>query len=443
MGGSNATSQQPKPAAQKLTVAQILKQNAAAYVARYPGQAAPQVQSTLAKLSVCRTAALGGRKYQCSGCRAVQIMYNSCADRNCPTCSGARRSNWLESAAELIFDGVDHFQVVFTLPAALSSLSLGNRRVIYNLLFHSSWESLKQTIAHEHGYEAAAAMVLHTWNQKLEAHAHIHAVVPGCGPTKDGSGIRYAQRDGDKETIGKYLVDAEVLRTAFREAFLHGLARLRKRGELKLQGAFAELQTESGWRAFESKLQGVHWVSFIQAPPQRGQSAAHVLKYLARYLTGGPIADSRIVSTGDGDVTFVARAGEVSGGQRKQMPFTLSQIEFTRRWSLHILPSGFTRTRRYGGWSNTNRKRYLVHFAWQLQESGVLLGAAATDVRHEEESKVASWETASVDGPELIETRLKPCNVCGSSLNPHSERKKPSWAIVMRSSQRPNWYLHD
>ena len=154
---------EPKPA-RRLSVTELLKQNAGRFVQQHPKQAVPQVQSTLAKISLCRTAALGGRAYRCSGCDHQIIVANSCGDRYCPTCSGARRSDWLESTGDLIIDGVDHFQVVFTLPDSLSRLALGNRAVVYNLLFGSAWSALKQTIGAEHGYDAAALMVLHTWN---------------------------------------------------------------------------------------------------------------------------------------------------------------------------------------------------------------------------------------------------------------------------------------
>ena len=65
-------------------------------------------------------------------------------------------------------------------------------------------------------------MVLHTWNQKLEAHAHVHAVVAGSGPAIDGSGIdgsgiAVAMRANDPATVGNYLVDAEILRDSFRD----------------------------------------------------------------------------------------------------------------------------------------------------------------------------------------------------------------------------------
>jgi hypothetical protein len=53
----------------------------------------------------------------------------------------------------------------------------GNRKAMFDLLFHAARASLKCVITTEQGFDPAAAMVLHTWNQKLDAHAQ--AVVPG------------------------------------------------------------------------------------------------------------------------------------------------------------------------------------------------------------------------------------------------------------------------
>jgi hypothetical protein len=424
--------------ATKLSVAEILKRNAAAVVKRYRSQTPPQVQSTLAKLSLCRTAALGARKYRCR-CESLKIVYNSCGDRHCPSCSGARRSNWLESTRELIIDGVDHFQVVFTLPDRLSSLALGNRRELYDLLFASSWKTLRRTIVEEHGYDPAALVVLHTGNQKLEAHPHVHAVVPGCGPAIDGSGIAVAMKDGNPATIGTYLVDAEILRDAFRDAFIAGLRSLYRRKKLKLGGRFEHLQQAEAWDSFLAELEAISWVSFIQPPPKTGkdrvaQTADNVLKYLARYLSGGPIADSRIVSSDDQSVTFLARAGDVSGGDAKQVPIRLSQLEFTRRWCLHILPSGYTRTRRFGGWSNTRRKAYLTRFEVLLKKSDVL-SPPATDSALPDESQATFPSPENTDASDH-----GTCPTCGAALIPHSESRKPSWRSVMSSPDRPHWY---
>lgn len=414
-------------------MSQILIRNAGEYVRQYSQQAAPQVQSTLAKLSLCRTEALGGHEYRCGQCKKSVVIPNSCGDRHCPKCNGARKRNWLDSANELILDGVDHFQVVFTLPDKLSRLSLGNRTAIYDLLFASSWSALKQVIASEHGSEAAALMVLHTWNQKLDAHAHVHAVVPGCGLALDGGAPVFAQRGDDESTRGRYLVDADELRSVYRTQFISGLARLHRRGELRLEGEFELLQHEDVWDSFLDELEGVTWVSFIQPPPVPGQSADQVLKYLARYLGGGPISDHRIRSTDATSVTFLARHGTTSGGDSSKEPMTLSQVEFTRRWCLHILPDGYTRTRRYGMWSNQRRERDLERLAIQLAQSDLPLTKDALEFGPFDDSDDSTENGSSA--PELC------CPTCQTALIPHRVTEKPSWSILMNSGYRPLWYL--
>ena len=115
-------------AQEKLTVGQLLRVGAAAYLRQDADRGAcPQVQSTLAKLSLCRTRALGGRTYQCDRCGQVSEVFHSCGDRHCPICSGRKRYDFAQRAEQLILGSVTYFQVVFTLPAELSGLALANR----------------------------------------------------------------------------------------------------------------------------------------------------------------------------------------------------------------------------------------------------------------------------------------------------------------------------
>ncbi len=309
----------------KLGIAEILRVTAPKYIERHGQQAAPQVQSTLAKLSLCRTAALGGHRYRCDDCEHECVVYNSCGDRHCPQCAGAKRADWIDSTKKLLLEGVNYFQVVFTLPSELSSLALGNRGKIYDLLFASAWSALKETIETEQGYDPAALMVLHTWNQQLDAHGHVHVVVPGGGPALDGSGWVSSQRRNSQYDNAQelYLVDAVDLRRQYRDHFLTGLTRLRERGELKLQDDFEYLQDDEQWQSFLLKLASTEWVSYIQPPPPQadGQpcSAEHVLKYLARYLTGGPISEGRIIAADQNEVTFWAREPMFDKCRRKSL----------------------------------------------------------------------------------------------------------------------------
>jgi hypothetical protein len=165
-----------------LTVLSVIKQYTEPFMLEHGKTVAAQVKSTLARLGFCRTAPMGGRVYRCPSCDFKCNVYNSCTDRHCPQCVGARRADWLAKTEKLLRSEVTYFQVVFTLPEQLSALALGNRSVLYKLLFGSAWNALSKAIRNELGMQPAAAKVLHTWNQRLEHHPHIHALVPGMGP---------------------------------------------------------------------------------------------------------------------------------------------------------------------------------------------------------------------------------------------------------------------
>ncbi|MCP4786026.1 MAG: transposase, partial [Fuerstiella sp.] len=229
-------------------------------------QAVPHVQSTLAKLSLCRTPALGEHLYQCESCDHSCIVYNSCGDRHCPQCSGAKRRTWMDSAAKLLLPGIDYFQVVFTMPDKLSSLALGNRREMFDLLFRSAWRALKQVIEDEQQFEAAASMILHLWNQHLESHVHVHAFVPGGGPSLQDPEKWVSSHPPAHETQNRFwLVDADELRLAFRTEFLKGLRSLHRRDKLKLTGEWEFLRQTAAFDVWLQPLEQKTWVTFIQA----------------------------------------------------------------------------------------------------------------------------------------------------------------------------------
>jgi hypothetical protein len=69
---------------------------------------------------------------------------------------------------------VPYFHVVFTLPHQISALALGNKRIIYDLLYRTSAEAMLEMARDpKHlGAEIGFLGVLHTWGQNLEQHPH-------------------------------------------------------------------------------------------------------------------------------------------------------------------------------------------------------------------------------------------------------------------------------
>ncbi len=380
------------------------------------------MRDTLAKLSLCRTHVLGGRKFQCEDCDEITSLYNSCGDRHCPSCSGGKRVDFNDKASQLIIDDVVYYQVVMTLPSALSKLATSNRELFGGLLPKSAWSALDRSIRQEQGYQAAAISVLHTWNQQLENHWHVHLLVPGAGPSLDNQSWASAtpptESDNDE---GFYLVDAGNLKNRYRTTFLRRLEKARDRGQLKLTGQHAYLQDDDNWAAFVKQLESKTWVAYIQPPPTMQSKAEHVVNYLTRYLTGGPISDHRIVAADRCHVTFMARAGKRVGGARTQVPITISTQEFTERWSQHIQPEQLTKVRYFGGWSNHNVAAY-------RQRCHDLAPSTAPEPQ---------IEAATEDQPDLV------CESCGSDrMVLVSETVKPSWRAVLGygSATAPYWY---
>ena len=408
----------------------MLRRYTADFVKHHRPQAAPQVQSTLAKLELCRTVALGGHLYRCDPCDFECRVNNSCGDRHCPQCAGAKRADWLDSTSQLLLPGITYFQVVFTIPDKLSSLALGNRNVIYDLLFRAAWKTLKDVIADEQLFEAAAVMVLHTWNQMLEAHAHLHAMVPGGGPalTDDRRWIK-SRRPNVKHCDGNYLCDSEELKSKFRDNFLAGLRRLHARGKLNLKGDWEFLQGKAAFDDWLKPMESITWVAYIEPPPFENCPPEQMAKYLARYLTGGPISDRRIVSHENGFVTFLARIGRKTGGDDEVEPITLRGAEFVRRWSLHILPKGYIKTRRFGGYWNGRRKDYLAECRALLASAGLAAEPSETPA-----SSLAA-------APDSDTTPC--CAKCTLKMRRIGFDEKPSWRILMYSPYRPQWYRDD
>jgi hypothetical protein len=318
------------------------------------------------------------------------------------------------------------------MPEELSSLTLGNRKAMFNLLFRSAWQALKQTIQDEQQFEAAAAMVLHTWNQQLDAHVHVHALVPGGGPSlKNPDQWKAARPPAHEHQHRFWLVDADDLRLAFRTTFLAGLRRLQARGELRLDGEWSPLQEAQAFEDWLQPLEFIQWVTYIQAPPTQDTTPDQVLKYLARYMTGGPISDRRLLRHEHGHVTFSARKGTQAGGSDEIEDVRIPGAEFVRRWAMHILPQGYTKTRRFGGYSNRHRKRYMT---------------ACRELLPISEPAPETLPAIPVDEG-LQEYRCPTCEslltgtlLTGTLLTSTSRTERPGWRTVMSGPQRPDWY---
>jgi hypothetical protein len=213
----------------------------------------------MSAIELCRTAALGGHVEQCDACGHQRITYNSCRDRHCPKCQSLARAQWLEERqAELL--EVEYFHVVFTVPEAIAAIAYQNKKLLYDILFHASAETLRTIAADpQHlGAEIGFLTILHTWGQTLLHHPHLHCVVPGGGISPDGEHW-IACRPG-------FFLPVRVLSRLFRRLFLEQLHRAFKAGELHFYSQLEPLQDAQAFAAYLAPAAEAEWVVYAKPP---------------------------------------------------------------------------------------------------------------------------------------------------------------------------------
>jgi predicted Zn-ribbon and HTH transcriptional regulator len=351
----------------------------------------------LRAIEICRTAALGGHRDRCASCGFARYAYNSCRNRHCPKCQALAKEQWLEARrAELL--PVPYFHNVFTLPHELNPLILcneENKRVVLDLLFRAAAETLLEFGRNNLGAVPGITMVLHTWDQQVRAHFHVHCVITGGGLALDGS--RWIKAHP------RYLFPVGALGKVFRGKFLDGLRQLYDNAKLVLPAAVKEvapLANPDCFYALLSKLRHKRWVVYSKAPfagPEK------LLDYLGRYTHRVALSNQRLISCEDGVVRFHYR-DRADGDQRKIAEVPAD--EFLRRFLRHVLPKGFLRIRHYGILANRRKRELLECCRTHLK---VVKPAPPT------EKTTAEWIL------QLTGIDVTRCPRCGSATLEHAE----------------------
>ncbi len=293
----------------------------------------------------CRTAALGGHLQQCDTCGYQQPAYNSCRNRHCPKCGSLAKAQWLEDRkADLL--PVGYFHLVFTLPHELNPLMLVNKKVLCDILFKAVSQTLLEFGRTHLDGLVGFICVLHTWDQRLRDHFHLHCLIPGGALSFD-----YTQWIAARQN---FLFSVKALSLVFRGKFLALLEQAFVKEQLQFPGRTAALAEPAAFSDLVCSLRQKQWVVYAKHP---FSSPEKVLDYLGRYTQRVALSNNRILAvaeTAEGPrVTFSYRDRK-NGDCARTM--TLQADEFIRRFLLHVLPNGFMRIRHFGFLANRSRK---------------------------------------------------------------------------------------
>src|SRR5699024_5426195 len=105
------------------------------------------------------------------------------------------------------------------------------------------------------GAQPGIIQVLHTWNQELDYHVHMHCIISGGGLTS----VRRIRKSS-----AKFFIPVKVLRDKFRGKYLALLDSLYQQEKLVFSSSCRGLQDTRCWKKLKNSLYEKDWCPYIK-----------------------------------------------------------------------------------------------------------------------------------------------------------------------------------
>lgn len=347
----------------------------------------PEQWQAVTDIINCRTKKLGGHTLICNNCGHMEISYNSCRNRNCPKCQGLKKIKWLMDREKELLP-INYFHVIFTIPHQLNKITYQNRRIIYNIMFDCVKETLLEASNNPKNLGAKIGYIgiMHTWGQTLSYHPHIHCIVTGGGITEDN---RW------KESKEDYFIPVKILSILFKNKMICKIREEYKNNKLLLLNDLEKYKVYEVFNEYLDEMYNKNWMVYAKPPFSNNKN---VFEYISRYTHRIAIANSRIKDLNEETVKF--RYKDYSDeGKIKEMELT--NIEFMRRFVMHIIPKRFMRIRFGGIFSNRYRKENIKKVKEML------------NVKVKKEQKTINWKKMMY---KITGIDVEKCSVCKKGI---------------------------
>ena len=342
----------------------------------------------------CKTGAYGANVSVCEDCGHLQIHYNSCRNRCCPMCQALPKEKWMDKRREDVLDA-PYFHVVFTVPQELNSLIYSNQQLLYDAMYHcvsATIEKLTSDTKHL-GAKVGYICVLHTWGSEMNYHPHIHVILLGGGLT-----AKNQWRDKGEE----FFLPVRVMSKLFRGKYLDILKTLWNENKIQFHGSSEKYRNRYTFKELLNICYRKDWVPHCKKTFNGAQS---VINYLGKYTHRIAISNHRIIRMDKDTVTYYVKDYREEGRWKE---YTVSGIEFIRRFLMHVPPKRFVRIRHYGLLCTRTKTRHMTLCRNLLGCKQYL-------------SKLKNLET-----PQILETlygiKVTVCKCCGGHLGKPQQR---------------------
>jgi hypothetical protein len=296
----------------------------------------PHEKHVFKKVLRCKTETVPNLFTHCDHCNTMHPVYKSCKDRMCPICNKSASIKWAaKRESELL--SVPYFMLTFTIPSQLRLLFLSNKEICYSLLFKAASKTLLEGVAtNEKGFHGKTGFIamLHSWDQRLNFHPHIHVMVP--------AGCLSENKTEWRPSHPSFFLPVKRLSFQFKTKLIKYLRKAFKAGDLYLPKTYDDFNT------LLDVLEKKKWVVHSQAARGKGCDPNSLIRYLSRYVSKSAVSDKRISRL---DANKIALSYY---DRKKQKPKreVITEKECMKRLTYHILPKGFKRVRCYGFLAN-------------------------------------------------------------------------------------------
>jgi len=275
----------------------------------------PSVFVNVAKVFLCKTG-FGYQEFTCpKSCGHSQRIPFTCKSRFCSPCGKVQTDNWCKKY-EATFLDVPYQHIVFTIPSLLWPIIQCNRQVGLNLLVKAAMQTVLDYTKNTHGYTPAVMAVIHTFGRDLKFNTHVHLLVSCGGLSKN-----------KQKWIPNSYLHHKALKTIWRT---------------KIMAAFREqIPNISSKLLNQAYSSAQDW--YVHVGKKLG-SAKKVVKYIGRYTKRPAIAQTRISSFENNQVTFWYEDHK----EKQKINVTLSAQDFIKKLLPHIHDQNFKQIR-YSG----------------------------------------------------------------------------------------------
>ena len=331
------------------------------------------------------------------------------------------------------------FHTVFTIPHELSDLFLANPTTCYNVLFRTVQRTVCEISREAFGCQPGVIMTLHTWGQEMRTHIHIHAIVSAGGIpcTRRKPTPRRRKQSSELPTTGPSTAvlvtkpesvadsaptvwipitgeaaafEPRQLADRFRDLLVAELLKQYRNEKLDVSDVpnMQHLHSVEEVQAWLGILRARRWIADSQITPKHLVGRDSATRYVACYVTGSAISNSRIRADDGRNVTIDVWDYRTDRWTTETMPGE----EFVRRFMLHIIPPYVHRVRYAGCFQSGKRKSRLEGMRAAILEQNRQQGIASPRAEHKAKLLALGIEQTDEDKAQRLQ-RTPACLTCG------------------------------